>query len=479
MAERLPVVGGDIGSWGSILNGFLGVSLNPDGTLKATALALTAINVKSAPYNAVGDGSTDDTAAISSALAAVPVSGGIVIFPPGTYIHSTRLSPKSGTMLYGYGATVKAKNGISNGYDQMGFEVLSVSNIRFIGLTYDGNRAARTTGGSAFGIYIANSSNVSFMDLIIQNSAWDGMEIAYTNPLDATTRCFQISGVNVSITNSVRNNLSVDGGVGVCFTRGKFTSANGSAPEAGIDVEADNATIFNRDVWFLDCECSGNTGDGLTFAQFNQGGGAIGGRFTNNGGYGISINTAGTPDNDGVLALYPEAQFNTTGQIRRLNASSSVLWYNYVSARFEMMAGAAGNSFDMVPAAANTANKIVIRDASGNFIANVPRFAGLNFGAAGINGFFAYGTDLQFYGPGSGDLQINAGNGAGSVLIQTSAPVAIATFKTGVQIGAPVGGDKGAGSLNVATDIYKNNTAYTNPDYVFSAWRTNLRPLTR
>lgn len=31
------------------------------------------------------------------------------------------------------------------------------------------------------------------------------------------------------------------------------------------------------------------------------------------------------------------------------------------------------------------------------------------------------------------------------------------------------GGDKGNGSINVSADIYKNNTAYTNPDYVFEA----------
>lgn len=35
----LPTVGGDIGAWGSELNTFLGVSLNADGTINATALA--------------------------------------------------------------------------------------------------------------------------------------------------------------------------------------------------------------------------------------------------------------------------------------------------------------------------------------------------------------------------------------------------------------------------------------------------------
>lgn len=37
----------------------------------------------------------------------------------------------------------------------------------------------------------------------------------------------------------------------------------------------------------------------------------------------------------------------------------------------------------------------------------------------------------------------------------------------GIVVGAATGGYKGAGTINVAGDIYKNNTAYTNPDYVF------------
>jgi hypothetical protein len=35
------------------------------------------------------------------------------------------------------------------------------------------------------------------------------------------------------------------------------------------------------------------------------------------------------------------------------------------------------------------------------------------------------------------------------------------------QIGSPTGGALGAGTLNVASGIYLNNTAYTNPDFVF------------
>src|SRR3990167_1198284 len=35
----------------------------------------------------------------------------------------------------------------------------------------------------------------------------------------------------------------------------------------------------------------------------------------------------------------------------------------------------------------------------------------------------------------------------------------------GLQMGAPTGGDKGSGTINVATNIYLNNSAYGNPDY--------------
>jgi hypothetical protein len=38
---RLPTPGGDNGNWGNILNSFLSVSLNSDGTLKGSAVGAT------------------------------------------------------------------------------------------------------------------------------------------------------------------------------------------------------------------------------------------------------------------------------------------------------------------------------------------------------------------------------------------------------------------------------------------------------
>lgn len=42
----------------------------------------------------------------------------------------------------------------------------------------------------------------------------------------------------------------------------------------------------------------------------------------------------------------------------------------------------------------------------------------------------------------------------------------------GLVVGAPTGGDKGAGTINIAGDIYKNNTAYTNPQWALKHYYT-------
>lgn len=54
-------------------------------------VSLGYINVKDAPYNAAGDGLADDTIAIRAAYAALPATGGLLYFPPGTYKITSQL----------------------------------------------------------------------------------------------------------------------------------------------------------------------------------------------------------------------------------------------------------------------------------------------------------------------------------------------------------------------------------------------------
>lgn len=69
-------------------------------------------NVKS--YGAKGDGSTDDTAKIADAITAASTNGGIVYFPPGTYIVGSTLTfPSNVTAEFSNGAKLSVNTGIT------------------------------------------------------------------------------------------------------------------------------------------------------------------------------------------------------------------------------------------------------------------------------------------------------------------------------------------------------------------------------
>ncbi|MEP7167531.1 MAG: glycosyl hydrolase family 28-related protein [Candidatus Woesebacteria bacterium] len=130
---RLPTVGGDEGNWGTVLNEFLQTSHNSDGTLKSV---VQVFSVKD--YGAVGNGSTDDTAAINSAIAAAnATSGGIVFFPLGTYIVSSGLTtPVSYTIIKGVGMGSVIK--LASSWSGSQVFNLTNSNVTISSLTFIG-----------------------------------------------------------------------------------------------------------------------------------------------------------------------------------------------------------------------------------------------------------------------------------------------------------------------------------------------------
>lgn len=89
MAQRYPTVGGDSNVWGGILNGLLQVAISSGGYLLGT---LPVFNIQDESYasGAKGDGTTNDTTAITSCYAAAAsAGGGIVFWPLGSYLLSS------------------------------------------------------------------------------------------------------------------------------------------------------------------------------------------------------------------------------------------------------------------------------------------------------------------------------------------------------------------------------------------------------
>lgn len=83
--------------------------------------AKRGIDVTSAPYNAKGDGVTDDTASIQAAIDAITAlgsqRGGVLYFPPGTYLVSSLLTLPYGCIMRGAGRNgTKIKSTVASGY---------------------------------------------------------------------------------------------------------------------------------------------------------------------------------------------------------------------------------------------------------------------------------------------------------------------------------------------------------------------------
>src|SRR5258708_30944052 len=85
---RLPRIGGDSSTWGTLLNAYLSVAHNADGSLKNYFF-----NVMDPAYGAVGDGIANDTVALQAPInVAQNANGRTIYLPPGIYLISAPLT---------------------------------------------------------------------------------------------------------------------------------------------------------------------------------------------------------------------------------------------------------------------------------------------------------------------------------------------------------------------------------------------------
>jgi parallel beta-helix repeat protein len=137
-------------------------------------MSTTYINVKEPPYNAAGDGITDDYAAIIAALN--DAAGRTVYFPVGTYLVGASVVPSSAVHIVGddkEASVIKAAANIS------GYTISLPSNSSISSLTVDANLSAHSepvpvlygvnVAGNGVRIVNARVRNVPYIGIVVGN----------------------------------------------------------------------------------------------------------------------------------------------------------------------------------------------------------------------------------------------------------------------------------------------------------------------
>jgi parallel beta-helix repeat protein len=219
--------------------------------------ALT-VNVKTT--GAKGDGVTDDTLAIQSAIGQVNGSGGTVFVPDGTYMINATRTSGSGLVL-GANMTLRLSPAavlkvIPNGVDSYRLMKISGANVNVVGGTLEGERAQHTaaTGEHGMGISLYGASNVVIEGVTIKEFWGDALYVASASQ--------NVSLCDVVTDHNRRQGLSIIAVDGMVVKRSTFKNTFGTKPEAGIDFEPNLGDTIN-DVQVLGCVTENNGGDGF------------------------------------------------------------------------------------------------------------------------------------------------------------------------------------------------------------------------
>jgi len=231
-------------------------------------------NVRSSPYNAKGDGVTDDTAAISAAVKAVAGTGKAVYLPAGTYLMDPTANQTGGirlgsnmTLLLDPQAVLQARPTSSQNYALV--TVSGCSNVNISGGTFNGNNLDNsiptpTAVEAGDCIHIVGSRNVVVEGCVVQNAFNDGVYVG-ANSANVT-----VCGITSQFNR--RHGMSITSGQGFFLINSTFHGATGSVESAGgpmlngcgVDVEA-NANESIRTVLAANNRFTGNRSAGFAW----------------------------------------------------------------------------------------------------------------------------------------------------------------------------------------------------------------------
>lgn len=298
-------------------------------------------------FGATGDGTTDDTAAIAAAAAAIPATGGVLFFPaPEAYYKITAgvsFEDRANITISGaQGAEIKYAAGtvdtVYNSWPNYGlqsiFRFIRCDDITVEGVTLNGNISGRTasTPNESFNsnLTFAACNRVVVRQCHITEGMTDGIIVMYSS---AGTLSTKVTITDCTITKCRRNNVSLVGQDGAIVSDCLLDLAGtiqGVTPKYGLDIEPDGVSGRSKNVFVTHNTISNSAGTyGMALGGTGSVGVVIDGNvFLNNVSGGLDIENTNT----NVIVVNNQISGSTAGSgLRFLGSGLDLIQGNSIS----------------------------------------------------------------------------------------------------------------------------------------------------
>jgi polygalacturonase len=241
-------------------------------SVNGTTITSNVVSVRNT--GATGNGSTDDTAAIQTAINQVGGTGGTVLVPDGTYLvtiddsawPNPALNLRSNmTFHMTSGAIIKLRPNSKDSHVCLYLQKIDAVNIiGDPGSLVLGERYQHTSDGTnadaGFGIEIDGSTNILVQGVTSKDFFGDGVD--FYSGTSIGSRNVTIDGVTCD--NNRRQGMSIEYVDGVIVKYCTFKNTNGTSPQHGIDIEPDPGGYHRvNNVNISHCTFSNNAGGGF------------------------------------------------------------------------------------------------------------------------------------------------------------------------------------------------------------------------
>jgi len=213
---------------------------------------------------AVADGMVDDTDALQSAIDRASVVRGKVFVPRGIYLVNAvkGISIRNNLLLhFDEGAILKAAPTENANYSIL--RISNASDVVIVGGVLQGERYAHLgrTGEWGMGVYVEKSHGVVIKNLISKDNWGDGFYVAGASS--------DVRFCSVVADGNRRQGLSIVSAENILVKNSIFINTKGTSPEAGIDIEPNEAQSVSR-VNIINSKILRNNGSGVAAYASSQ-----------------------------------------------------------------------------------------------------------------------------------------------------------------------------------------------------------------